>query len=107
MEISGQGGITMPQYISLVRFTQKGIENVKESANRLEAGKKAWAAVGGKILHFYLTMGRYDMVAVSEFPDDATAARANLALGAQGNLRTETMRALTEEEYRKVIASLP
>lgn len=97
----------MPHYISLVRYTQKGIENVKESANRLDAGKKAWEALGGKLLYFYLTLGRYDSVAISEFPDDATAARASLALGAQGNLRTETMRALTEEEYRKVIASLP
>jgi uncharacterized protein with GYD domain len=97
----------MPHYISLLRLTQKGIENAKESPNRLDAAKKAFAAVGGKMLQFYLTMGRFDAVVISEFPDDSAVAKASMTLAAHGNIRTETMRAFTEEEYRKVIASLP
>ena len=66
----------MPTYITLLRYTQKGIENVKDGPSRLDAAKKAFAAVGGGLKAFYLTNGRYDDgVAISEFPDDQTMAR--------------------------------
>ena len=52
-------------------------------------------------------MGQYDMVAVWEAPDEETAARAALALGAQDNVRSETMRAFTEDKYRRIVAALP
>ena len=52
-------------------------------------------------------MGQYDLVTIAEFPDDQTAARAGLSGGSQGFVRSETLRAFTEEEYRKIIASLP
>jgi uncharacterized protein with GYD domain len=97
----------MPHYISLVRYTQKGMENIKQSPPRLEFLKNAWKAAGGKLVAFYLTMGRYDAVLISEFPNDETAAQAALATGAQGNVRTESLRAFTEEEFKKLVAGLP
>jgi uncharacterized protein with GYD domain len=98
---------TMPTYISLLRYTQQGVQNIKESPARLDAAKKAFQAMGGELKQWYLVMGQYDAVVVSEGPDDETAAKLALAIGAQGNIRTETLRAFTEEEYRKLIASLP
>ena len=97
----------MPTYISLLRYTQQGVQNIKESPARLDAAKKAFQAMGGELKQWYLVMGQYDAVVVSELPDDETAAKLALAIGAQGNIRTETLRAFTEEEYRKLIASLP
>ena len=97
----------MPTYISLVSWTQKGIENVRESPNRLDAAKKMFQAAGGELQQFYLVQGQYDMVVVSEFPDDETATRVALTLGSVGAVRTETCRAFTEDEYRKIIAALP
>jgi uncharacterized protein with GYD domain len=97
----------MPTYIALHRYTQKGIESIKDGPARLDAAKKTLAAAGGKLLGFYLTMGQYDLVTIAEFPDDETAARAGLAGGSQGYLRSETLRAFTEVEYRKIITSLP
>jgi uncharacterized protein with GYD domain len=97
----------MPTYISLVSFTQQGIQKIKESPARLDAAKKAFKAMGGELKHFYLTLGRYDIVLISEHPDEETAARAALATGSLGNVRTETCRAFTEDEYRKLIKSLP
>ena len=97
----------MPTYVVLLRFTQKGIETIKEGPARLDAAKKTFAAAGASIKASYLTMGRYDLVAIVEAPDDATIASLALAGGAQGNLRTETMRAFPEDEMRKIIASLP
>jgi uncharacterized protein with GYD domain len=97
----------MPTYISLLRYTQQGVQNIKESPARLDAAKKAFQAMGGELKQWYLVMGQYDAVVVSEGPDDETAAKLSLVIGAQGNIRTETLRAFTEEEYRKLIASLP
>ena len=97
----------MPTYITLNSWTQQGIENVKESPSRLNAAKKMIREQGGKLKGAYLVMGRYDFVTILEAPDDETAARIFLALGSKGGVRTETMRAFSEDEYREIIKSLP
>lgn len=97
----------MATYITLVNYTQKGMENIRESPNRLDAAKKVFEARGAKIKDFFLVMGRYDIVLVSEAPDDESVAKVTLALGGAGAVRTETFRAFTESEYREIIASLP
>jgi uncharacterized protein with GYD domain len=97
----------MPTYITLFRWTQKGIENVKDSPARLDAAKKATVAAGGRVIGFYLTTGQYDAVGISEFPSDEAMAAMALAGGSQGYVRSETLKAFTEDEYRKIIASLP
>jgi uncharacterized protein with GYD domain len=97
----------MATYITLLKFTQQGIRDIKGSPGRLDSAKKAYAAAGGSIKGFYLTMGRYDAVVLSELPDDTAAAKVALQTGSLGNVSTETLRAYTEDEYRKIIASLP
>ena len=52
-------------------------------------------------------MGQYDAIVISELPDDETATRFALATAARGYVRTETLRAYPEPEYRKIIAALP
>ena len=96
----------MPAYITLCHWTQKGIENVKDSPARLDLAKKAFKAAGGKLTAFYMTIGQYDFVTISEFPDDEAAAKALLMLAASGNVRSETLKAFPEAEYRKRIAAL-
>lgn len=97
----------MATYISLIHLTEKGIENIKQSPARLEAAKKAYQAAGGELKQFYLVMGKYDMVVIGEGPDDETTAKLALTIGAAGAIRTETLRAFNEAEYRKIIAALP
>jgi uncharacterized protein with GYD domain len=97
----------MPTYVILINYTQQGIQNVKESPARLDAAKKAFKAAGGELKEWYLTMGGYDAVVIAEGPNDETAATLALAIAAQGSVRTQTMRAFTEPEYRKLISSLP
>lgn len=97
----------MPTYISLLRYTQQGITNIKQSPDRLDKAKDAYRKAGGELKAFYLTMGQYDAVVIAELPDDTAGARLALALGAQGNVRTETLRALTEEEFRRAVGELP
>lgn len=97
----------MPTYIALANWTDQGIKNVKESPQRFEAFKKAVEAAGGKVIGFYLTMGRYDMVVIVEAPSDEAATTVILRTGSGGSVRTETMKAYPEAEYRKIIAKLP
>jgi uncharacterized protein with GYD domain len=97
----------MPTYISLLRLTPQGIQNIKQAPQRIDAGRKAFEAAGAKLQAIYSVTGRYDYVVIAEAPDDMTAVKVVLALGAQGNVRTETMRAFTEDEFRQIVASLP
>jgi uncharacterized protein with GYD domain len=96
----------MPTYIALLKWTGQGVANVKDSPSRLDAGRKAFKKNGVKIKDTYLTMGRYDLVCLIEAPDDETYAAAMLSLGSQGNVQTETLKAFTEDEYRKICASV-
>lgn len=97
----------MPTYISLIRYTHQGITSIRQSPARLDAAKEAYRRAGGELKAFYLTMGRYDAIAIAELPDDRAGAKLALALSAQGNIRTESMRAFTEEEFRRIVAELP
>ena len=97
----------MATYITLIRYTQQGIQNMKESPERLDKAKEAIMAAGGELKTFYLTMGQYDAVVISEVPDDQTMSKLLLSIGSQGSSRGETLRAFTEDEYRKIIAALP
>jgi uncharacterized protein with GYD domain len=96
----------MSHFITLIRYTQQGAAKIKESPARLDAAKKAAEKAGGKIHAWYLTMGKYDAVIISEFPNDEASAKFMLATGSLGNVTTQTLKAFTEDEYRKIIASL-
>ena len=54
----------------------------------------------------YLTLGEYDAVAITEAPNDEVVARVMLTIGGLGNVRTTTLRAFSEAETRKIVASI-
>jgi uncharacterized protein with GYD domain len=101
------GGAAMPKYISLVNYTTKGIENIKESPHRLDAVKKLCESMNSKVDGFYLTMGRYDIVLIVDAPDAETVAKIVLAITSKGAVRTETLFAFPEKDYRRIISELP
>ncbi len=97
----------MSAYILLMNYTQQGIENVKESPARLDKARDLLQTLGGEVKDFYLTMGSHDIVVVIEAPDDETVAKFVLAAGSHGNVRTTTLKAFSEDEFRSIIGSLP
>ena len=96
----------MQTYVALVNWTQKGIQEFRESPSRVEKAKAAIAAAGGEMKSFHMTLGRYDMIAVFETPDDATYAKVMLTLASKGGVRTESLRAFPEDEFRNLVAEL-
>ena len=97
----------MPTYISMLRYTQQGISAVKNAPARIDAAKEAYRKAGGELKSIFLTLGQYDLVVIAEMPNDEAVGRMALSLGAQGNIRSETMRAFTEAEFKKIVGSLP
>jgi uncharacterized protein with GYD domain len=96
----------MPTYVSLLTFTDKGIQTIKDAPKRVEAAKQMAKAGGAQITAVYYVMGRYDAVVISEAPDDETAVRMALGGAMQGNVKTETLRAFSDDEFVKIVAKL-
>jgi len=97
----------MATYIVLLRYTEQGIQKIKDGPARIDAAKKAFRAMGAEMKQWFSVMGRYDAVVIAEAPNDETVAKLALAVGSQGAIHTETLRAFTEDEFRKIIAALP
>jgi uncharacterized protein with GYD domain len=93
-------------YISLIKYTDMGVANVKDSPKRLDMARERLGAIGVDIKDVYLTMGSYDLVAIIEAPDNETVARALLTLGSQGSVSTTTLAAFDEDSFRRIVASL-
>ena len=96
----------MPSYLSLVSWTEQGVKDAKGAPARVDAVKQAAKDAGGRMIFFYMLMGQWDIATLLELPDDETAAKLLLKLGAAGNVRTTTMRAFTEEEFRTIVGTL-
>jgi uncharacterized protein with GYD domain len=96
----------MPTYVTLIRWTDQGVRNAKDSIQRAGAFRSDLERRGGKLLSIYWTQGKYDIVTTIEALDDQTAMAALLALGGLGNVRTETLHAFNETEMQSVIQKL-
>lgn len=97
----------MPSYVLLMKLTDQGVKNIKDAPQRLEAGIKAFEALGGKVTGFYTVMGEYDYVAIGEAPSDEVAMVFALGLGSQGNVRTTTLKAFTKEQFGQLVQRMP
>ncbi len=96
----------MAEYILLMNWTEQGVRKVKESPKRLDAARKMAKTCGVKFGDFYMTIGKYDMLAHLTAPDDAAVAKFVLKAASAGNVRTTTLKAFTESEYRKIIRAV-
>jgi len=93
----------MPTYVVLYRFTREGRKNVKETVKRAEEVRKQNEARGFKVLGHYWTQGRYDLVAVVDAPSEEAMVAGLFNIAEVGNVSSETMRAFTAEEMRRIL----
>ena len=96
----------MTTYISLVNFTDQGIRNVKETTKRADAMREKAKKFGVHVQEFFWTLGTYDIVVLFEPPDDASMTALELSIGAEGNVRTQTLRAFSKEDMNGILAKL-
>jgi uncharacterized protein with GYD domain len=96
----------MSSYVMLFRFTGRGMEDVQNSPDRVEAAKNISRELGGEVKQFFALLSHYDTMFILDAPDDETAARISAAIGKQGNVRAETFRAFSESEFRQIVSGL-
>jgi uncharacterized protein with GYD domain len=95
----------MARFVSLVNWTDQGAKTTGDTVNRAEAAQKVAGEMGGSV-EIYWTMGQYDMVAISEFPDDETGVAFLAKLSSAGNVRTETMRAFDADGVKSIMGKM-
>jgi uncharacterized protein with GYD domain len=93
----------MPTYVTLYKWTEQGVKDVKNVPARVAKAKKLTESMGGKFLGIYVTMGDYDLVSVTEGPSDEVASAVALSIASKGNVKTTTMRAFTESEFSEIL----
>jgi uncharacterized protein with GYD domain len=96
----------MATFISLVNFTDQGIRNVKDSPERLNAFRALAEKLGVSVKGAYYTVGNYDMVIIVEGSDEA-ATTVLLAAGSLGNVRSQTLRAFSQDQMKQIISKMP
>jgi uncharacterized protein with GYD domain len=96
----------MATYVILATFTDQGIKTAKDSPKRAEAFKQMAKTFGITVKEIFWTQGRYDIVLLTEAPDELTATALNLSLGALGNIRTESLRAFSADEMATIVSKM-
>jgi uncharacterized protein with GYD domain len=97
----------MPTYVTLYKWTDQAAKDVKNAPARFQVSRKLIESLGGKVLGVYVTMGEYDVVIMSELPNDEVACNVALSIASKGNVKSTTMRAFTESEFSDVVKKLP
>jgi uncharacterized protein with GYD domain len=93
----------MPTYVSLVNWTEQGIKNFRDTVRRAEDYRGLVEKGGGQVRQLLWTLGDYDLVVVTDFPDDETATAVVLQTAAGGNVRTKTMKAFDADQMSAII----
>ena len=96
----------MATFVSLVSFTDQGIRNVKDSPARFDAFRATAGKMGVSIKSVYWTVGSCDLVVTVDGPEDAVTTLL-LKIGSLGNVRSQTLRAYGEDEFRRILAAMP
>jgi uncharacterized protein with GYD domain len=96
----------MPTYVSLIRLTQKGRENLKSLPQRVAENAKIREALGGRLIGAYATFGRYDFVLITEYPNSQAVLQAVAKGTQQGMASVETVEAIPIEEFTKIVAKI-
>ncbi len=94
----------MPSFVHLINWTDQGIRNFRDTPKRADAFKELVQKHGGSVKALYWTLGEYDIVAVTEAPDDETVTAIAFTVSSLGNVRTATMRAFDQKEIEKIIS---
>ena len=97
----------MVTYMMLMKLTDQGIKNIKGAPERIEKSLKGFDKTGGKIIGFWIAIGKYDYVSVGESASDEAALAWALGLSAQGNVRVESVKLFSKEQFGGLIKMLP
>jgi len=84
-------------------LTDEGRKTVKSNPLRIIEVNKEVEAMGVKILAQYVTLGQYDFINILEAPNNEVVAKVAIELGSRGTLQTNTLAALTLDDFIKAL----
>jgi uncharacterized protein with GYD domain len=93
----------MARYITLLRFTEQGAKDIKESTKRAHHFDKVAKKAGVKIEGQYWTMGSYDGVLIIRADHEKKALHMLTELAASGAVRTNTLQAFLDNEFDAIV----
>ncbi len=95
----------MPHYLHQVAYTPEAWAALtKNPQDRTAIVRAPIEKLGGKIVDAYFSFGAYDVVAITEFPDNVAAAAIAMAFAAGGACKSvATTPLLTSEEALKAM----
>jgi uncharacterized protein with GYD domain len=96
----------MAMYVVLANFTDQGVKNVKDTTKRADAFKELAKSKGASVKDIYWTLGRFDIVATVDAPDDATMTALGLSIAQAGNIRTQTLRAFSAADMGAILGKV-
>ena len=96
----------MPTYIVMYNLTDQGAKNIDSLPQRVKEARSAAEQHGFQVVGWYLTQGRYDVVTIVDAPDEQTLVAGVLAIARNGNFRSETFRAFSEDELEQIVQKL-
>lgn len=96
----------MPIFISHVTLTKEGVQAIKNVTERIEENKKLWEEAGGKLLEWYIVLGDYDYLLITEAPDEKVMAEIVVKASRRGRTQFRTFTAIPIEEFGQVAQRL-
>lgn len=94
----------MARYVSLLRFTPQGVQNIKKSPARAAAFRKAAEKAGVKVEAQFWTTGAYDGVLILSAANETKALSVIAALAASGNVSTQSLQAFDAKEFKAIVS---
>ena len=96
----------MATYVTLIKLTEQGVKNFKDTCKRAADFKTSGKKLGIEVKESYWCLGAYDGVLIFDAPDDGAATAALLSLGSLNNVTTQTMRSFTAAEMTKILGKV-
>jgi len=97
----------MPTYVSLIKLTDQGVKSFKDLKKSQKEAIEGAEKAGVKVKDLYFLMGEYDVIVITECPNDEVAVAGSIIASSDGTIRGATYRAFTNEEFFGLIDKLP
>jgi uncharacterized protein with GYD domain len=88
---------SMPTYVTLFRYSSAGFKHLNEEGRQQQI--RRIEAHGGQVKDAYGLMGEWDVLFITEFPDEKSAMSALVTTCQSGMGTTQTMTALPWADF--------
>jgi uncharacterized protein with GYD domain len=96
----------MATYVTLIKFTEKGAKDIKDTCKRAAEFKASAKKLGIEVKEQYWCLGAFDGLIIFDAADDQTATAGMLSLSSLNNVTTQTLRSFTATEMAKVLGKV-